>query len=68
MNLRLVVLLTVLVHLAFAGCRVTLSLFAISLEASPITVGALGAARGMMPVFWTMAIALVTGAYYARRP
>lgn len=39
MNLYLVVLLTILLHLAFAGSRVTLSLFAISLNASPFTVG-----------------------------
>jgi hypothetical protein len=29
--------------------------------------GSLGAALGMTPVFWTMAVALVTGGYYARR-
>jgi len=39
MNLDLVVLLTTLLQLAFAGSRGTLSLFAISLNASPFTVG-----------------------------
>lgn len=39
MNIRLVVFLTVLTHLSFAGCRVILSLTAIHLEATPFTVG-----------------------------
>jgi MFS family permease len=34
----------------------------------PLLFGALGTALGMAPVFWTMAIALVAGGYYARRP
>lgn len=33
----------------------------------PLTFGALGAALGMAPVFWTMALALVAGSWYARR-
>jgi MFS family permease len=39
LNIRLVVFLTVLTHLSFAGCRVILSLTAIHLEATPFTVG-----------------------------
>src|SRR3982750_3069708 len=30
---------TIMLHLAYAGCRVTLSLFALKLDASPFTVG-----------------------------
>ncbi|HEY9447836.1 MAG TPA: MFS transporter [Burkholderiales bacterium] len=33
----------------------------------PLVFGALGAALGMTPVFWTMAVALVAGGWYARR-
>lgn len=33
----------------------------------PLIFGAVGAALGMMPVFWTMSAALVCGSFYARR-
>lgn len=33
----------------------------------PLAMGALGAALGMMPVFWSMAGVLVCGGWYARR-
>jgi predicted MFS family arabinose efflux permease len=33
----------------------------------PLMFGALGAALGMAPVFWTMALSLVAGGWYARR-
>ena len=33
----------------------------------PLMFGALGTALGMTPVFWTMALALAAGAWYARR-
>ena len=33
----------------------------------PLMFGALGAAVGMAPVFWSMALALIGGAWYARR-
>jgi predicted MFS family arabinose efflux permease len=33
----------------------------------PLTFGALGAAVGMAPVFWSMAAALLAGSWYARR-
>ena len=39
MTIRLIVFLTVLTHLSFAGCRVILSLTAIHFEATPFTVG-----------------------------
>jgi MFS family permease len=34
----------------------------------PLMFGAVGAALGMAPVFWTIALALVSGGWYARRP
>jgi hypothetical protein len=33
----------------------------------PLMFGALGAALGMQPVFWTVAAALIGGGLYARR-
>lgn len=39
----------------------------ISQAGIPLTFGALGAALGMAPVFWSMAFALAAGAWYARR-
>ena len=33
----------------------------------PLLFGAVGAALGMMPVFWTMSAALIIGSFYARR-
>ncbi|HEY9445476.1 MAG TPA: MFS transporter, partial [Burkholderiales bacterium] len=33
----------------------------------PLIFGALGAALGMTPVFWTMALSLIAGGWYARR-
>ncbi len=123
MTLYFIAGLTVLLHLSFAGMRVLLSLYALHLQARPLTVGllmalsftlgvvlggtqpmimavlfnsapagcggeavgvrtlllnmsqagiplifgALGAALGMAPVFWTMAGAFVAGGWYARK-
>ena len=39
MSIQLLVALTVLVHLSFAGCRVIISLTAIHHGATPLTVG-----------------------------
>jgi MFS family permease len=49
-TLRLVVVLTVLAHVAFVGSRVTVSLFAISLGASPLTVGILMSLYAVLPM------------------
>lgn len=68
MNLRLVVLLTVLVHLAFVGCRVTLSLFAISLGASPFTVGVLISLLAILPMLFSVYAGRVIDRTGARRP
>jgi predicted MFS family arabinose efflux permease len=39
LNIRFIVVLTVLTHLSFAGCRIIMSLTAIHYEATPFTVG-----------------------------
>jgi MFS family permease len=39
LSIRLIVVLTILTHLSFAGCRVVISLAAIHYQASPFTVG-----------------------------
>jgi len=49
-TLRFVVVLTVLAHVAFVGSRVTVSLFAISLGASPLTVGVLMSLYAVLPM------------------
>lgn len=54
MNLHLVALLTILLHLAFAGSRVTLSLFAISLNASPFTVGLIMSLLAALPMLFSL--------------
>ena len=48
--MRLVVLLTVLTHLSFAGCRVAVSLTAIHYEASPFTVGVVVSLLAVIPM------------------
>lgn len=50
MTLYFIALLTVLLHLAFAGLRVTLSLFALDLGASAATVGVLVALLALLPM------------------
>jgi MFS family permease len=53
-SLRLIALLTVLLHLAFAGARVTLSLFALHLGASAATVGILVSLLALVPMFFAV--------------
>jgi len=50
MNLRLLVVLTILGHTAFHGSRVTVSLQALSLGASPFTVGSIIALYAALPM------------------
>ena len=45
-----VILPTVLLHFAFSGCRVNLSLTALSLHASPFTVGAIASMLAILPM------------------
>ncbi len=54
MNIRFVLLLTVLLHLAFAGSRVTLSLLALHLQATPLTVGILISLLAAVPLLFAV--------------
>lgn len=53
-NFYLVVLLAVSLHVAFAGSRVTLSLFALSLHASPFTVGLIMSLLALLPMLFSV--------------
>lgn len=54
MSIHLLVLLTVLAHLSFAGCRVILSLTAIHYEASPFTVGVVMSLVAIVPMLFAV--------------
>lgn len=54
MSIRLVLLLTILLHLAFAGSRVTLSLFALHLHASVLTVGVVISLLAAVPLLFSV--------------
>lgn len=54
MTLYLIGLLTVLLHFAFAGARVALSLFALDLGASAATVGILIALLALVPMLYAV--------------
>jgi predicted MFS family arabinose efflux permease len=50
-RLALLVAITVFAHTAFNGSRVTVSLYALSLQSSPLTVGALISLYSVLPMF-----------------
>jgi len=51
MRLAFLVLLTILAHTAFNGSRVTVSLYALSLHSTPLTVGVLVSLYSLLPIF-----------------
>ena len=51
MSIGLIFLLTILPHVAFASARVTISLFALHLGATPLTVGVLISLLAVVPMF-----------------
>ncbi len=53
-GIRHILLLTILLHLAFAGTRVTLSLFALHLQASALTVGVLISLLAAVPLLFSV--------------
>ncbi|HTU02938.1 MAG TPA: MFS transporter [Candidatus Sulfotelmatobacter sp.] len=53
-DLHLIALLAMLLHAAFAGVRVCLSLFALSLGASPLTVGAILSLLALLPTVFSV--------------
>ena len=54
MSIRLIVFLTVLTHLSFAGCRVIISLSAIHHQASPFTVGVVMSLLTVIPMVYAV--------------
>lgn len=53
-NLYLLILISILNHVAFAGSRVAVALYAISLKASPFTVGVLMALYALLPMLFAV--------------
>lgn len=53
MSIALIFLLTILPHLAFAGARVTLSLYALRLGATPFTVGVIISLISLVPMIYS---------------
>src|SRR5512137_2697092 len=53
-NFHLALLLAISLHAGFAGLRVTLSLFALSLNASPFTVGLILSLLALLPTLFSV--------------
>ena len=51
MSISLIFLLTILPHMAFASARITMSLFALHLGATPFTVGMIISLIAVVPMF-----------------
>lgn len=66
--LYLLIFITLLNHTVFAGTRVTASLYAIHLGATPFTVGALMALYAMLPMFFAVSMGKWTDRTGARLP
>ena len=64
----LVVLPTLLLHLAFAGCRINLSLFALNLHASPLTVGIILSLLALLPMMFAVRAGRVMDRIGVRKP
>ena len=57
-----------MLHLAYAGCRVTLSLFALKLDASPFTVGMLLSLFALVPMTFSVPVGRLIDRVGVRRP
>lgn len=68
MIVYLIVLPTLLLHLAFAGCRVNLSLFALHLNASPLTVGIILSLLAFLPMIFAVRAGRVIDRIGVRKP
>src|SRR5450759_5037729 len=66
--LYLAVLPTILLHFAFAGCRVNLSLFALSLHATPLTVGVIVSLLALLPMTFAVSAGRVMDRIGVRKP
>ena len=67
-TLYLLIFITLLNHSVFAGTRVSASLFAIHLNATPFTVGVLMALYAMLPMFFAVSMGRMTDRIGARLP
>ena len=68
MPLYLLIFFAALNHSAFIGCRVTVSLYAIHLHATPFTVGTLIALFGLLPMLLSLAVGRLIDRIGARTP
>jgi predicted MFS family arabinose efflux permease len=67
-TLRFIIVLLVLAHLSFIGTRVAISLFAIQLKASTLTVGMLMSLLSLIPMFLAIHVGRWTDRVGVRRP
>lgn len=68
MTLPFVLIFTLTLHLAYAGARVTLSLFALQLEASPFTVGILLSLLALLPMTFSVTVGRLVDRIGVRKP
>ncbi len=68
MTLAFVLPFTITLHLAYAGARVTLSLFALHLQASPFTVGILLSLLALLPMTFSIAVGRLIDRIGVRKP
>lgn len=57
-----------MLHLAFAGCRVNLSLYALNLQASPLAVGVLLSLLAFLPMLFAVRAGRIIDRIGARKP
>jgi predicted MFS family arabinose efflux permease len=67
-NFTLVCILTVLIHINVAGSRIDLSLFALSLGASPLTVGLLMSLLALLPMLFSVYVGRAIDRIGIRQP
>lgn len=67
-RLALLVILTVFAHTAFNGSRVSVSLYALSLQSTPLTVGALVSLYSLLPIFLSVSAGRMIDRVGAGRP
>jgi MFS family permease len=67
-NLSLVLALTISLHLAYTGSRVTLSLYALHLGASPLTVGILLSLLALVPMTFSVPLGRLIDRIGVRKP
>src|SRR4051794_31731936 len=68
MSIYLIVLVTVLTHTSFKGSKVLVSLYAIDLGASPLTIGVLFSMYSLFPVVLSVYAGKLSDRYGYRAP